>query len=344
MALLGCIAALSFSPTPEITVHQPFSVQEEVQKKQLDEAREILEATKVKGALPSREWKVITLSQLVQGISNLTFDQEERKEWTKLLEDVVKESGITQRKLKEPWPEEGLYLSHANIILGSYQKITHNDRFKSLNQQISQHLANWTVQDPQKHVCSYAKQKHKWPADQTAVLYSLYLYDQNYGTTLSNEPIKAWLDYMHKQANNPELDLPYSNITGKPHANLPRGCALSWSVMYMSRFAPEEAQQLWSKYKKHFWEEGLLFSGFREWPSEENHGQDSDSGPIIYGIGASASAFGLAAAKLQRDQETYSQLQHNLDLAGMLVIISPKLTQAYQNPLARSLLFYVDTI
>lgn len=345
LALLGCITAMMGSPIQEIPLFSLTTVQEQAEHQLLMEAKEILLATKVKGALPSREWKIITLSQLAQGVANLGVCQhEEKTKCVNLLEEIVNESRVLQKKLTSSLPEDGLYLAHVNIILGSYQKVAQDDALQCLNKIISQQLVQWTLQDPQKHVRSYAYLKHKWPADQSAVLYSLFLYDQNYRTEISKKPIKEWLDFIHTQATNPELELPYSNITGKPHANTPRGCALSWSVMYISRFAPEEAQQLWLNYKKHFWEEGLLFSGFREWPSKENHGQDSDSGPIIYNIGASASAFGLAAAKLQKDSEIYSKLQHNKDLAQLLVSISPHINNAYHNPLARSLLFYVDTL
>lgn len=339
------LACMSFASVPEIIPIPIPSIQEQAERKSLEKAEEILEASKVQGALPSKEWKMITLSHLTQGISNLDLCVHQQQECTPLLEEILSETGVKGKQaLAEPFPENGLYLAHLNIVLGSYQKITHNNHYRKLNHQVSEILAQWSLEDPQKHVRSYAKLKHKWPADQAAVLYSLHLYDQNYGTTISQRPIREWLDFMQEEATNQEFNLPHSNITNKPHANIPRGCALSWSVMYMSHFAPTEAKALWLDYKKHFWEPGLLFSGFREWPIGEEHGQDSDSGPIVYGIGASASAFGMAAAKLQGDKGVFSKIEHDLSLAQLFLGLSSTASQSYQNPLAQSLLFYIDSI
>jgi len=336
---------MNFSSAPEIVPFPIPSVQQQAEGERLDRAKEILEESKVKGALPSKEWKMITFSHLAQGVSNLDLCVHQPEDCTPLLEEILLETGVKQEQtLPEPLLENGLYLAHLNIVLGSYQRVTHDDHYRKLNQQISEKLAQWSSDDSQKHVRSYAKLPHKWPADQAAVLYSLYLYDQNYNTALSQRPIQEWLDFMHTKATNKEWELPYSNITGKSNASIPRGCALSWSVMYMAHFAPTEANSLWNKYKEHFWDKGLLISGFREWPLGEERGQDGDSGPIFYGIGASASAFGMAAAKLQQDKDVFSRLKQNLDLAELLLGLSSKVSRDYGSPLAQSLLFYIDTI
>ena len=36
----------------------------------------------------------------------------------------------------------------------------------------------------------------KWSADQAAILYSLWLFDQNFNTNISNDIINKWLNYM----------------------------------------------------------------------------------------------------------------------------------------------------
>ncbi len=109
--------------------------------------------------------------------------------------------------------ENGLYLSHVNIILGLYQRLSRNIHYLVMNRKISQYLAETTLQDAQKHVRSFPNQPYKWPADQAVTLYSLYLFDRNNQTNLSAQPIHEWLEYMRSERTEPETHLHYSEAT-----------------------------------------------------------------------------------------------------------------------------------
>jgi MFS family permease len=51
-----------------------------------------------------------------------------------------------------------------------------------------------------------------------------------------------------------------------------------------------------------------LWSGFREWPRDVERKADVDSGPIVQGIGAAATAFGLIAARAVGDDAVHQRL------------------------------------
>jgi hypothetical protein len=207
-----------------------------------------------------------------------------------------------------------------NIVLGAYQWFSDDARYLSMNRKISEYLAETTIQDAQKHVHSFPNQPYKWPADQVATLYSLYLFDQNNQTDLSVKPIREWLTYMQSQGTAPIMCLHYSEISRKiDYWKYPRGCALSWSVKYMSKFAPEEARELWENYRKHYKNNYLLVAGFREYPTSVDREPNVDSGPIIWGNGASATAFGLAASRMMDDPYTYYQIQNAVHLADAAI-------------------------
>ena len=87
----------------------------------------------------------------------------------------------------------------------------------------------------------------------------------------------------------------------------------------MSKFAPEEARELWKNYRKHYKNNYLLVAGFREYPTGVDRGPNVDSGPIIWGNGASATAFGLAASKEMDDLFTYYQIQNAVHLADAAI-------------------------
>lgn len=92
--------------------------------------------------------------------------------------------------------------------------------------------------------------------------------------------------------------LPVSEVVGAtPTSWLPRGCALSFTVRYLAEADPQRALALWNRYRQQFLVEQFLITGFREWPLGTDRPADADSGPIVHGVGAAASAFGIAAAR-----------------------------------------------
>ncbi len=207
------------------------------------------------------------------------------------------------------WGEEGLYLSHLNVILGAYQRLTGDSTYLELNRLISEHLSQKMLAAPTHNLHSYGTYAHLWPADNTVTLYSLWLFDKNNQTELSQQPIQRWLTYMNTQATDPKTKLHYSELTGiEAYSFYPRGCALSWSTRYMSQFAPKEAKQLWRGYRRQFKRAVLPVAGFREYPVGAPLGEDYDSGPIILGLGAAATGLALNGSKSVGDYLSYYQV------------------------------------
>jgi hypothetical protein len=125
---------------------------------------------------------------------------------------------------------------------------------------------------------------------------------------------------MKAEGTAPTTYLHYSEISRKiDYWKYPRGCALSWSVKYMSRFAFIQACELWENYKQHYKNNYLLAAGFREYPPGVDRGSNIDSGPILWGNGASATAFGLVASKEMDDLFTYYQIQNAVHLADAAI-------------------------
>jgi len=276
-----------------------------------------------KANVSSKGFRAIALSNIAEGLAHIAIEQPKKKDYLapyleKLVSIALNTSVNPYKTNLEKITElgsNGLYLSHLNIILGEYEKVAQNKKYYQLNKRISTYLATQSLNDRQKHMRSFENIEHKWPADQAALLYSLYLFDKNYKENESKEPIRAWLEYMKKNATDSKTGLHYSEVTGKTgYSKIPRGCALSWSIRYMSHFAPAEAKDLWAKYKKHFFEDYGLFGGFREWPKGMNRGSDADSGPIINGVGAAATAFGLGAAKAMDNNAAYFKINNAINL------------------------------
>ena len=302
--------------------------------------------------------RAMILSNIAEGCANLYVDDDDLKPTA--LYCIERAMEIAESNDVSPYNKpilqisdlgnQGIYLSHYNIILGAWKRVSESDNHKEANEQVSKHLAKKTVKDPYKHMRSYSHLEGRWPADQTATLYSLWLYDQNYGTDISSEPIAQWLEYMQTKATDEKTGLPVSEVTGKwGYSNYPRGCALSWSVKYMARFAPEEAEKVWDLYKEHFAVDFVIGVGFREYPKGVERKGDVDSGPIIKelgGVGVAATGLAIGASNAIGDNTTYYKLKA-VEQAGTLAAASEQskeLTEAANSIHAKAISFSNNTI
>ena len=213
---------------------------------------------------------------------------------------------------RSPLGDNGLFLSHLTIVLATSATVTRDHRHAALTRRIAEFLASRSVSEPSHHVPSFPGVDMRWPADQAATLYALYVYDHAFGERISNAPIALWLAYMDTDGMAPEWELPMSEVTGNvTYSRFPRGCALSWTVRYLARFAPERAARLWEHYVSVFRVSALLVGGFREWPPGISRAADIDSGPIVMGIGAAATGLGLGASRAVGDDRTYRLLKNS---------------------------------
>ncbi|MEM2089621.1 MAG: hypothetical protein QXL88_00810 [Candidatus Pacearchaeota archaeon] len=265
---------------------------------------------------------IIALSNAAEGLAKLILDGSIEKEEGKFFLDKITNIafGISSYKnFDYPEKENALYLSHLNIILGIRELICKDKKYFPLNKKISEYLARKTLSDPQKHIRSFKNKKFKWPADQTATLYSLWLFDKNHHANLSRKPIEEWLNWMEENGKDKNTGLHYSEITGSTkYSRYPRGCALSFSIYYMSFFAPGEAKKLWEDYKKHYGVDLHFFYGFREWPKgakKEVAKWDKDSGPILFGVGSAATVLAKKAALSVGDKKVFLKLSNTLRIS-----------------------------
>ena len=97
---------------------------------------------------------------------------------------------------------------------------------------------------------------------------------------------------------------------------VPRGCALSWSLAFMPNFAPELTASQYQVYRDKWFVHIAGTTGVREWPVGHEGGMDADSGFVVGGIGAAASGFGIAAAKINGDRENFAGMLRGMELLG----------------------------
>ena len=243
----------------------------------------------------------------------------------------------------------GYYLEHLNIILGCYQSAV-DDEYLNLNLRVTEHLLAASSAEKNCHAPLLPNVRMRWSADQAAIIYSIWLYDQNNGTSLADDLRDKWLSYMDTNMRDPKTRLYVTEVMGvKRYSKQPRGCALAYLIYYGNHFAPQMAEEQWSLFKKHLLIKRLGITGFREYLVRYKGRWTPDSGPIVASIGVGASGLALKTAACMADIEIYNLLNRSASpimkiLRGfMYVPLLNRLARLGTDLLATSIKLNADT-
>jgi len=207
-----------------------------------------------------------------------------------------------------------LYLGHLNLMMGALQLLSGTDKNSDLQKRITDTLSENILSEESYHI--ETEKYCKWPADNVVGLASIDLYDF-LNKTDHSEAISKWKEWTLEN-NIDDNGLMYSHIntiTNKPNEEA-RGCAMGWNIAFISMFDKEFSSDLYDNYKNTMIDPLLGIPFVREWLTD-GHKMNVDSGPVIYGRGFVASAFGIAASKANHDEETFSSLSLAAEIASL---------------------------
>lgn len=236
---------------------------------------------------------------------------------------------------------DGLRLAHLGVVLASYEHITGDPRHDALRARLATHLARRSLADPTKIMSSYAGTPQRYPADQAVLLHFLALHDELEGTFIAVAPTSAFLATMVAEGTDPSTELWVSERTGaEVWSNVPRGCAATYTSRYLALAAPAAAQSQWDLTLEHLGTRQYGLLGIREWPVDRTFPGDNDSGPIVMGIGAAATGFGIGAADRLDDHWHRRALQNTEAMVrSMAPWAGPEVEAAANSVLGASLTF-----
>lgn len=176
--------------------------------------------------------------------------------------------------------------------------------------------------------------RRTWPADNEVILAALRLHRELAGPDEQLEAAAGELEAALAAITTdglPASEVEPDALAGK---DVPRGCALSWSVAFRGLHDPGAAASLWASVRKDYLVHVGPAVGVREWPPGVDRKADVDSGPILLGIGAAASAFALPATRLAGAQADHLALRASAQLAGLKVIEEKRGTEQLPRAIA----------
>jgi len=207
--------------------------------------------------------------------------------------------------VKQHWGND--YLYQENIFyrmllisgLTSYQTLLKDDKYESTLATQVRTLSYELDNSPYGLLDDYPGQCY--PIDVLPAIAAIKRADNVLGsdhTTFVGRSIRGFSDTRLDRTTN--LPAYIANAKTGQGIGPARGVGISYMLIWAPELWPETARNWYHSYETHFWQDGLLISGVREFSKNSDAPRiffDIDVGPIVGGYGTAASAFGIGATR-----------------------------------------------
>lgn len=242
---------------------------------------------------------------------------------------------------KEIMPSTFVHGHFLNLAV-RYREVSGDTRYDTVIHRVATALANGFQKSDQAILRSYKDMW--WISDNCPVLSALHRYgalfkrDATKVTGRFVQSVKA--HYLDKQTG---LIATYVDADAKRINQGPRGISVMYALHFLRDFDPAFAEDQYARAKQHFVRSVLGLAAVREFPEGSKEKGDVDSGPVLLGLGPSASGFGLAAAAVMGDAMLARQLFASSCYAGMPVLRNGELHYATMPTVGQTVILFGKT-
>ena len=226
-----------------------------------------------------------------------------------------RQAGVADLADLKDYARQGTWIGTLALALDAWPQAGGDDRYQALQAHCCDLLAAAIAERHGAPIASYPALT--WSFDTTVALAALHAWDRRHGGERAVPLLRAHLAWLAARGCDAD-GLPRSEIQAGLADGPPRGCDLSWRITLLHGMDPDAAVALYRRYHAAAWEERFAYAGFREYPRGYAGGADLDSGPLVDGIGLTATGFGLAASRVCGDAATYQRLAGQLALLPQL--------------------------
>lgn len=156
-----------------------------------------------------------------------------------------------------------------------------------------------------------------WPADNTVAIAALRLHDKlfppRYKLLIDN-----WLHAVRQKLDTTTGLIPHSAdaFTGAMQES-PRGSSQSLVIRLLTEIDPAFAREQYVLFRRQFAGSVCGLPAIREYPAGYSGAGDIDSGPVVFGIGSSATIVGLGTALAVGDNELAEPVEQTIEALGI---------------------------
>lgn len=234
---------------------------------------------------------------------------------------IVNPNGGDLLSLKD-YDQQATTLSTVSLALGLYRRAGGQDAaLDKYHRHINQLLADALTRSNGGLITSYPD--YSWTYDTHASLLALRLAPE----MTPNISVKAlWTKHqlwIQRYAIDHKTHLPNSMLAqSQGPAAPPRGCDLMMRVMVLAYVDPAAAQQLFNQIRPVLEREVGQFYGFSEYPAGIQPIEDNDSGPIVMGMGMTATGLAIGSAQAADQPAVANRLSQQFVLREPLLAMS----------------------
>ena len=265
------------------------------------------------------EWAIYTLSMTSIALANIATLYPETKRWiSKGIEGMIRTAMSDEireydtRSWGDTFEGHLSYYSLLALMISAYRATTEDDRFRLLYANLCDNLYKQISNSKNMNIPTYPGQQIYVP-DMAAAIAALANYPSHFYKSFA----KDWVTYMKNNYIDPETGLLVSTIDNYSQPVL--GSYSSLTTYYLTFIDEEFAREQYQLLKKHFLKTGL-FTGIKERTDGSSNDIISiDSGPIIFGLSPSGTAFGIGPATFFEDWNTRNKMLKTGEWAGFTV-------------------------
>ncbi|MFO0663026.1 MAG: hypothetical protein U0174_03695 [Polyangiaceae bacterium] len=220
------------------------------------------------------------------------------------------------RSLGEDERDHGAFLMYYAFALGMDRLADPEHADAQLFDQVIETLLRRAKKRPVLLLDSYPGETY--PVDNAVFIGALGLHAK--ATGASHEPFfEKWEALARSQWIEQRTGLLYQAVDGVNGAkrDVARGSGTAAAAYYLSFARPNLSRDLWNALRTNLYREVLGFGLVREFVGGGKG--DVDSGPVIFGLGVSATGFALGAARAHGDEHVFSSLYASAHLVGLPV-------------------------
>ena len=238
--------------------------------------------------------------------------------------------------------DHAAYLGYFDLLLGLDRLLHPETRHAALHDRITAHLVARVEATPGLLLESYPDEIYPLDTGQGSAFRD-GLHQRATGSD-HRALLARWAATCRSTWRDPESGLLYQAFSsrGRP-VDAPRGSGTALGVYFTSFADPVLARELYDAMTRSL-DDGLCgFGAFREYPRGIEGRGDIDSGPVVFGLGLSATGFGLAGARMFDDRARFARLFSSAVLAGAPTARGAELQFATGGPLGNAILLAMTT-
>ncbi len=233
------------------------------------------------------------------------------------------------------------YYGHLNLMLGCYALLNNDGKFEQLHNNLSDAIARRMAKHPHRHIETYPFETY--PPDNTVAAASLRIADMTLGTDYKGL-VDEWVEQTKRIEWQPYglIVFQIDSFQGVPLQTC-RGSNIAWNSFFLPLVDEEYAKVQFERFNRRMLRRFIGFAAFKEYPRGGLFRMDCDTGPVVFGLGGTATGLAVAGARWSKDKDMLTLLLRSVELLGLKVTKADQRCYLSAPPVADAIMLAMKT-